>query len=87
MERNRVNAICCAILTTLDEATDEGECVSEGLLFSPMIGDLNAGEFGDIMRLLHSGGLIDRRPGNGVTISPAGRAMAAKIHAFETAVR
>jgi hypothetical protein len=81
MTRNELNALLCATITTLDEVP----FAPESTLYLGMGADMATWE--TVKSVLIAGNLATIDASHAVTITEAGRAMAAKINAFAGVTR
>ena len=80
MTKTEINQILCAVLTTMDEV----ESMQENAIYFAC--DCNMETFTTIKYLLVSNGLATTSSLYTMSITPAGREMAAKINEFAKAV-
>jgi hypothetical protein len=76
MTRDELNKALCAVITTLDEV----EYATETSLYIGMGSNLT--EWNTVKAVLEAGKLATIDASHAVKITPAGRAMAARINAF-----
>ena len=76
MTRNDLNVLLCAVITTLDEVTYS----PESTLYLGTGANMESWQA--VRSVLEAGKLATIDAAHAVTITPAGRAMAAKINAF-----
>jgi nitrate reductase assembly molybdenum cofactor insertion protein NarJ len=82
MTRNELNTYLAIVLETLAEAGDDG--APSGPMYAAMMGHLGEDAFNrysTIVQVLLKGKLATQSPSHVLTITPAGRAIVAKIEA------